>query len=171
MDKEIALARRIKLVVNGKPVELEVGDELYASYTLARALRETLGLTGTKIGCDHGECGACTVLMEGEPVNSCMILAAECDGKHITTIEGLSDAENGQLHPLQQAFLDHFGFQCGFCTPGIILSAKAFLDRNPNPTEQEIKEALSGNLCRCGNYPDILISVQSAAKAMRGESK
>lgn len=164
-------SHRIRLVVNSRHFELEVGAELYASYTLARALRETLGLTGTKIGCDHGECGACTVLMEGEPVASCMILAAECDGKKITTIEGLADAESGQLHPLQQAFLDRFGFQCGFCTPGMILSAKALLDRNPNPAEHEIKESLSGNLCRCGNYPDILASVQSAAKAMKGGSK
>jgi len=160
---------RIRLIVNDKPVELEVGVEVYPTHSLARTLRETLGLTGTKIGCNHGECGACTVLMDGEPVVSCMVLTVECDGKIITTIEGLADAETGKLHPIQQAFLEGFGFQCGFCTPGIIMSTKALLDGKPDPPEQEVKEALSGNLCRCGNYPNILRSVYSAAKAMRGE--
>ncbi len=109
------------------------------------------------------------MLMDGEPVVSCMVLTVECDGKNITTIEGLADAETGKLHPLQQAFLEGFGFQCGFCTPGMIMSTKALLDRKPDPTEQEVKEALAGNLCRCGNYPNVLRSVHSAAKAMRGE--
>jgi len=157
------------LTVNGKPVELEVGFEVYPTHSLARTLRETLGLTGTKIGCSHGECGACTVLMDGEPVVSCMVLTVECDGKNITTVEGLAEAETGKLHAIQQAFLEEFGFQCGFCTPGMIMSTKVLLDRNPAPTEQEVKEALSGNLCRCGNYPNILRSVHSAAKTMGGK--
>jgi len=169
MREILSYPRRIKLIVNGKPVELDVGIEVYATDTLARTLREGMGLTGTKIGCNHGECGACTVLMDGEPVVSCMVLTVECDGKNITTIEELADTEIGKLHPLHQAFLENFGFQCGFCTSGMIMSSKALLDRNSDPTEQEIKEALSGSLCRCGNYPNILRSVQSAAKAMRGE--
>ena len=163
---EILLYRKVKFVVNGKPIELEVGTEVHPTDTLARTLRETLSLTGTKIGCNHGECGACTVLMDGEPVASCMVLTVECEGKKISTIEGLADAESGKLHPLQQSFLDNFGFQCGFCTSGVIMSSKALLNKNPYPTEQEIKEALSGNLCRCANYPNIIRAVDSAAKAM-----
>lgn len=169
MEEMSSVPRRITLLVNGKSAEVEVGPEVYATQTLASTLREIMGLTGTKIGCNHGECGVCTVLIDGEPVCSCMVLTVECDGKNITTIEGLQDAQRGKLHPIQRAFIDNFGFQCGFCTPGIIMSTKALLYRNPNPTEQEIKEALSGNLCRCGNYPDILGSVYLAAKRMRGE--
>ena len=168
MEETLSFPRSIKLFVNGKPVEVEVGMEVYATHTLARTLRETLGLTGTKIGCNHGECGVCTVLIDGEPVSSCMVLTVECDGKNITTIEGLEDAQMGKLHPIQRAFIEGFGLQCGFCTPGMIMSTKALLDRNPSPTAEEIKEALSGNLCRCGNYPDILGSVQLAARRLRG---
>ena len=160
--------RKIKMTVNGKAVELMVGNEVYANHTLARTLRETLGLTGTKIGCDRGECGACTVLMGNEPVMSCMVLTVECDGKEITTIEALSNTKSGELHPIQKAFLNNFGFQCGFCTPGIIMTSKALLDKNSHPTEQEIKEALSGNLCRCGNYPNIIRSIHAAAGMLRG---
>lgn len=165
---EISLPRRIKLVVNSKPVELKVGIEVYPTDTLARTLRETMGLAGTKIGCNHGECGTCTVLMDGEPVVSCTVLTIQCDGANIITIEGLADIVTGKLHPIQQAFLENFGFQCGYCTPGMIMSTKALLDRNPHPAENDIKEALSGNLCRCGNYPNIIRSVDSAAKAIRG---
>ena len=153
--------------MNGQPYELEVGnqpDEVDPSHTLAHTLREMLGLTGTKVGCDQGACGACTVLIEGKPVLSCMTLTVECDGKSITTIEGLEDPKTGKLDPLQQAFIDHTAFQCGFCTPGIIMSAKALLDENPSPTEQEVKEALSGNYCRCISHYYVLEAVMAAAK-------
>jgi aerobic carbon-monoxide dehydrogenase small subunit len=159
----------IKLIVNGELVELLIGHHVEPSETLVHTLRETLGLTGTKTGCNLGECGACTVLMDGKPILSCTTLTVECDGKEITTIEGLGDPIGGKLHPLQQAFIDHDGMQCGFCTPGMIMQAKALLDRNPDPTEQQVKEGLSGNLCRCGSYKKIVESVLAAASAMRGE--
>ena len=158
----------IKLIVNGEPVELAVGHRVMPWHTLVHTLRETLGLTGTKTGCNLGECGACTVIMDGKPILSCTTLTVECDGKEITTIEGLRDPITGKLHPLQRAFIDHDGMQCGFCTPGMILQAKSFLDRNPNPSEQQVKEALSGNLCRCGSYKKIVESVLAAALSMRG---
>jgi len=159
--------RDLLLTVNGEPYELRVGDrpgEVPASHTLAHTLRETLGLTGTKVGCDHGACGACTVLIDEKPVLSCMILTAECDGKRITTIEGLQDSKTGRLDPLQQAFIEHTAFQCGFCTPGILLSARALLNENPSPTEQEVKEGLSGNYCRCISHYHVLNAVMAAAK-------
>jgi carbon-monoxide dehydrogenase small subunit len=131
--------------------------------TLLAFLREGLGMTGTKNGCATGECGACTVLLDGEPVNACLVLAVEVDGAEIVTVEGL--AHDGQLEPLQQAFIDHTGTQCGFCTPGILISARALLNRNPSPTEDEIKDALRGNLCRCTGYQRIISAVQDAAKA------
>ncbi len=134
--------------------------------TLAECLREKLFLTGVRVSCNEGDCGACTVLLDGEPVYSCMTLAVEAEGKSITTIEGLERGE--QLHPLQQSFIENHGMQCGYCTPGIILSAKALLDKTPNPTEQEIKESVAGNLCRCGSYHKIIKSVQAAAKTMGG---
>jgi carbon-monoxide dehydrogenase small subunit len=149
------------LHVNGMayPVEIEPGRSLLS------VLRTEVGLTGAKEGCDDSECGACMVLMDGEPVNSCSYLALQADGREITTIEGLAGAD-GSLHPLQQAFLDQGGVQCGFCTPGMLISAKALLDRNPRPTEEEIRLALSGNLCRCTGYSGIVRAVQSAAEQL-----
>ncbi|MFC1815968.1 (2Fe-2S)-binding protein [Thermodesulfobacteriota bacterium] len=158
----------MEFIVNGKPVKLVVGHQVQPWHTLAHTLRETLGLTGTKTGCNLGECGACTVIINGKPILSCMTLTVECDGKEITTIEGLGDPIAGKLHPLQKAFVDHDGMQCGFCTPGMIMKAKDLLDKNPNPTKLQVKEALSGNLCRCGSYDKIVASVLSAARAMRG---
>ncbi len=155
----------ISLTVNGRLYELEVGDkpgEVAPSHTLAHTLRETLRLTGTKISCDHGACGACTVIIDGEAVLSCITLTVDCEGKSITTIEGLEDAATGQLHPLQQAFIDNTAFQCGFCTPGIIMSAKALLDEDPSPTEEDIKQALSGNYCRCISYYEVIKAVKEA---------
>jgi len=130
--------------------------------TLMKMLRESFALTGTKNGCSAGECGACTVLLNGEPVNSCMVLAVECDGGVITTVEGL--AGDKQLNIIQSSIMDEGGVQCGFCTPGILLSAKALLDRNPDPTEDEIKEAIVGNLCRCTGYVRIIEGVKKAAR-------
>ncbi len=153
----------LKLIVNGEPVELIVGYQVAPSDTLIHTLRETLGLTGTKTGCNLGECGACTVIMDGKPVLSCTTLTVECHGKEITTIEGLGDPLNGTLHPLQQAFIEHDGMQCGFCTPGMIMQAKSLLDENPNPTEEQVRKGLSGNLCRCGSYKKIVESVLAAA--------
>jgi aerobic carbon-monoxide dehydrogenase small subunit len=146
----------IHFTVNGKTYSLGIGSkpgEVDPGHTLAHTLRETLGLTGTKVSCDHGACGCCTVIMDGKAVISCMTLAVECDGKRIITIEGLSNPETRELDPLQQAFVDHTAFQCGFCTPGMIMSAKVLLEENPSPTEEEVKEGLSGNFCRCiSNY-------------------
>jgi aerobic carbon-monoxide dehydrogenase small subunit len=150
----------IFLTVNGELRELMVGKDIQPWHTLAHTLREVLHLTGTKISCDHGACGACTVIINGEAVLSCMILAIECDGCSITTIEGLENADNGQLHPIQQAFIDKTAFQCGFCTPGIIMSLKALLDENPSPSEEEIKQSLSGHYCRCISHYHVLDAVK-----------
>ncbi|MBI5960316.1 MAG: (2Fe-2S)-binding protein [Chloroflexi bacterium] len=149
----------ITFTINGAQEEALVTSHI----TLLAFLRERLGLTGTKNGCATGECGACTVLLDGEPVNACLVLAAEIDGADVITIEGL--AHDGELEPLQQAFIDHTGTQCGFCTPGILISARALLNRNPDPTEDDIKDALRGNLCRCTGYQRIINAVQDAAKA------
>jgi aerobic carbon-monoxide dehydrogenase small subunit len=157
----------LTLKVNNQEYELKVNP----ARTLADVLREDLGLIGTKIMCNEGECGACTVLIDGNPVLSCMTLAIACEGKNILTIEGMADPTTGGLHPIQQAFVNKSGMQCGVCTPGMILSAKALLDANPDPTEDEVRNALSGNLCRCGNYPRITECVLDAAKLMREESK
>lgn len=160
----------IRLVINGKTHELETGsgaDKVDPAHTLAYTLRETLGLTGTKVSCDHGACGCCTVLIEGKAINSCMTLTVECDGKRITTIEGLRDPETGMLDPLQQAFIDNSAFQCGFCTPGMIMSAKALLQENPSPSEEEIKEALSGNFCRCISHYHVMKAVAAASRKGR----
>jgi aerobic-type carbon monoxide dehydrogenase small subunit (CoxS/CutS family) len=157
----------IMLTVNGQLYKLDVGDrphEVDPSHTLAYTLRETIGLTGTKVSCDRGACGACTVHMDGKAVLSCMMLTVECDGKKITTIEGLASPETGKLDPLQQSFIDHTAFQCGFCTPGIIMSAKALLSENPSPTEEEIKEALAGNYCRCISHYHVLEAVKAVVK-------
>jgi carbon-monoxide dehydrogenase small subunit len=129
-------------------------------------IREDLKLTGTKEGCGHGECGSCTVIMGGKTVNSCLVPAVEADGQEIVTIEGLADGD--KLHPIQQAFVDQAGMQCGFCTPGMIISAKALLDRNPDPSEETIREAMAGNFCRCTGYTKIIESIAVAAKAMKG---
>lgn len=149
---------RITLTVNGETEQVDVPSNL----TLLGLLREKLALTGTKNGCSAGECGACTVLMNGEPVNSCMVLAVECDEASIITVEGLAD--DGQLDPVQQAIIDSGGVQCGYCTPGILITARALLDRNPQPSEKEIGEALVGNLCRCTGYVRIIQGIQEAAR-------
>jgi carbon-monoxide dehydrogenase small subunit len=154
--------KQIKFTVNGKDYEVSVPPWR----TLLEVIREELGLTGTKEGCGLGECGACTVIMNGKTVNSCLVLAAEADGKQITTIEGLANGD--KLHPLQQAFINHGGFQCGFCTPGMIMSAKALLDANPKPTEDEIRQGISGNFCRCTGYTKIIESIKAAAEDMEG---
>jgi len=148
---------RISLTVNGELERVDVPSNM----TLLSLLRDKLALTGTKNGCNAGECGACTVLMDGEPVNSCLVLAVECDGAEIVTVEGLS--ADGRLDPLQEALVKTGGVQCGFCTPGILISARALLDRNPHPGEDEIREALVGNLCRCTGYVRIIAGVQAAA--------
>jgi len=155
--------RELNLTVNNQSYRLSVPPWR----TLLEVIREDLGLTGTKEGCGLGECGACTVLMDGRAVNSCLVLATEADGREITTIEGL--AQGDKLHPIQQAFLDHGGLQCGFCTPGMIMSAKALLDKNPTPTEEEIKQGIAGNLCRCTGYTKIIESIKAAAKNMEAK--
>jgi aerobic-type carbon monoxide dehydrogenase small subunit (CoxS/CutS family) len=156
---------RCSLTVNG-----ERAEALVAGYkTLLEALREDLGLTGTKHGCELGECGACTVLLDGEPVLSCLVLALECQGRSVQTIEGL--ARGPALHPLQAAFADFGGSQCGYCTPGVIMTAKALLERNPSPTRDEIREATAGNLCRCTGYQQITEAIEDAAKQLREEKK
>jgi carbon-monoxide dehydrogenase small subunit len=148
----------ITVTVNGETEYQTVPSNM----TLLRMLREKLALTGTKNSCSAGECGACTVLMNGEPVNSCMVLAVEADGAEIVTVEGLAD--DGRLTRLQESFVEHNAVQCGFCTPGMLISAHALLGRNPHPTEQEVKEALVGNLCRCTGYLRIIEAVQAAAE-------
>jgi carbon-monoxide dehydrogenase small subunit len=154
------MKQRIRLKVNGAPYEVFVEPWK----TLLDVLREEIGLTGVKSGCEEGECGACTVLVDGKAVNSCLMLAPRAQGKEIVTIEGLEGEEG--LHPLQQAFVEHFAVQCGFCTPGMILSAKALLDKTPHPTEEEVRVALSGNLCRCTGYVKIIEAVLAASKKM-----
>lgn len=148
---------RISLTINGEYEQVDIPSEM----TLLQMLRERLALTGTKNGCNAGECGSCTVLLNGEPVNSCMVLAAECQGASILTVEGL--AQDGVLDPLQETIMEHGGVQCGFCTPGILISARALLDRNPQPSEDQIREALVGNLCRCTGYLRIVDAIQDAA--------
>lgn len=161
---------KILLTVNGTQYELQIGDrpdEIDPSDTLARTLRETLDLTGTKIGCDHGACGACTVIIDGRPVLSCMTLTVECDKKSIATIEGLADEKTGKPDALQQAFINNSGFQCGFCTPGIIMSSKALLSRNPSPAEQDVKKALSGHYCRCISHYHVIKAIKDVAEKRR----
>jgi len=147
----------IRLTVNGEGYDFSVEPKK----TLLDFLREDLEFTGTKRGCDNGECGACTVLLNGRPVNACLVLAVEADGQEVVTIEGLADGP--RLHPLQQAFIDHGAVQCGYCSPGMILTAKALLDDNPRPTEMEVKKAIAGNLCRCGTYNKVVKAVLSVA--------
>jgi carbon-monoxide dehydrogenase small subunit len=149
---------RILLTINGETEQVDVPSQM----TLLQLLRDRLAFTGTKNGCTAGECGACTVLLDGEPVNSCMILAVECAGHQVITVEGL--AKDRVLDPVQQALIDHGGVQCGFCTPGMLISARALLNRNPEPSEADIREALVGNLCRCTGYIRIIEAVQDAAR-------
>jgi len=150
--------KQITVTVNGKRYELSVKPWA----TLLEVIRDDLGLTGTKEGCGLGECGACTVIMDGNTVNSCLVLAPEADGKEITTIEAL--AQGDKLHQIQEAFMEHGGLQCGFCTPGIIVSTKALLDDNPNPTDEEIRRGIAGNFCRCTGYTKIFESIKAAAQ-------
>lgn len=152
------MLHEITLTVNGEQRTIAVKSH----HTLLKVLREQLGITSPKIGCENGECGACTVLMNGKAVNSCLVLAVEADGAVIETVENLS--KEGELHPLQQAFVEHNAIQCGFCTPGMIMSAKGLLDRNPHPTVDEVKEALAGNLCRCTGYIRIVDAVMDVVK-------
>lgn len=155
------MEQAIYLTVNGEPCEARVRP----SVTLLDFLRDELGLTGTKRGCGTGACGACTVLLDGKAVMSCLIFAVEADGKDVLTVEGLADS--GQLHPLQQAFIEEGAVQCGFCTAGMLLAAKALLDGNSEPTEEEVKDAIAGNLCRCTGYVRIVKAIVAAAEQMR----
>jgi len=151
--------------VNGKAVTLQVDSHRL----LVEVLREQLALTGTHVGCDTSQCGACTVLLDGQPVKSCTTLALQAEGRRVTSVEGL--AQDGERHPVQQAFIDCHGLQCGFCTPGMIMSATALLQRTPNPTDAQIEHALEGNLCRCTGYVNIVSAVKQAAGAMQGAAK
>ncbi len=154
----MSLLHRVKLTVNGRTYEREVEARLL----LSDFLRHDLGLTGTHVGCEHGVCGACTILLDGEPVRSCLVLAVQADGRELMTVEGLAPAP-GELHPLQQAFWEAHGLQCGFCTHGFLMTLVPFLEENPSPTEHEIRQAISGNLCRCTGYQHIVDAVQLAA--------
>jgi carbon-monoxide dehydrogenase small subunit len=154
----------IQLTVNGEAHEVLVKP----NSTLLDVLRDQLDLTGTKKGCDAGDCGACTIIMDGKPTNACLVLAMKAHGRDILTIEGL--AEGGKLHPTQKAFIEKGAIQCGFCTPGMLLSAKALLDRKPNPTVEEIKTSIAGNLCRCTGYIKIIEAIQAAAQKMANGS-
>ena len=156
-------AHRISVTINGEVHEREVESRLL----LVHFLREEVGLTGTHIGCDTTSCGACTVLLDGTPVKSCTVFAVAAEEREITTVEGLA---NGGLHPVQQGFMEKHGLQCGFCTPGMMLTAKALLEKNPEPTEEEIRFGISGNLCRCTGYVNIVKAVQHAAEAMKEKS-
>ncbi len=171
MNQSIGKERTtIALTVNGNSHQLEVGDrpfQVAPSHTLAHTLRETLNLTGTKVGCDQGACGSCTVIMDGTAILSCMTLTVECHGREITTIEGLADKRSGKLDPIQEAFVDHTAFQCGFCSPGMILASKSLLDRNPSADRNTVKAALSGHYCRCISHYQVVDAVTAAAKKER----
>jgi carbon-monoxide dehydrogenase small subunit len=153
---------RVSFTVNGAPYDLDLPPRRL----LSDALRHDVRLTGTHVGCEHGVCGACTVLLDGRPARSCLTLAVQANGAEIETVESL--ANGSELHPLQQAFHEHFGLQCGFCTPGILMTAKFFLEQNPSPTEEEVRAELSGNLCRCTGYAPIVDSILAAAEKLRG---
>jgi aerobic carbon-monoxide dehydrogenase small subunit len=161
----MATKKLVRVKVNSLDREAEIEPRLL----LVHLIRDVLGLTGTHIGCDTTNCGACTVILDGRPVKSCTLFAVQADGREIRTIEGV--ANNGQLHPLQEGFKEEHGLQCGFCTPGMILSALALLEKNPHPTEEEIRWGISGNLCRCTGYQNIVKAVQYAANKMRGEER
>ena len=153
----------ITLNINGRPYALTVDPRR----TLADAIRDDCGLTGTHLGCEHGVCGACTIILDGESLRSCLMFAVQADGRTLRTIEGLAEGEN--FHPLQQAFMEHHALQCGFCTPGFLMLAVALLEQNPDPGEDEIRDALSSNLCRCTGYQNILKAVSAAAVAMKAK--
>jgi carbon-monoxide dehydrogenase small subunit len=157
------MKQQIALEINGLVYDLVVSHR----DLLVDVIRKKIGLTGTKKGCGNGDCGACTVLVEGEPTLSCLTLAISCNGKKITTVEGL--AQGGQLHPIQEAFINHGAIQCGYCTPGMLMSAKGLLDKNPKPTLEEIKLAISGNLCRCTGYKRIVEAIQMASETMSAQ--
>lgn len=157
--------KEINFTLNYEPVTLNIP----VHKTLLQVLREDLLLTGTKEGCNAGECGACTVLLDGKPMNSCLTLAVEVDGRSVLTVEGLE--KNGELHPLQQAFVDVGAVQCGFCTPGMLMSAKAVLDEIPNPTEEQIRTGIEGNICRCTGYDRIVKAIKTAAERMQKEEE
>ena len=158
--------RKIEMTVNGVRHQVEVETRV----TLADCLRHHLGLTGTHLGCEHGVCGACTVIVDGRTARSCLMLAVQADGAVIATIEGLAD-DDGTLHPLQQAFHDNHGLQCGFCTPGVLMTLIEFLESNPDPSETAVREALSGNLCRCTGYQGIVAAALDAAQRMRAQAE
>lgn len=155
----------IGFTLNGEYTEAMARDNM----TLLDFIRDVLDLTGTKKGCEEGECGACTVMLDGKPVNSCLVLAREIEGRELLTVEGV--AQGGTLSPIQRQFIDKWALQCGYCTPGMILSAKALLDSNPNPTEYEIRDAIAGNLCRCTGYAKIVEAIQAAAPLVAAEYK
>lgn len=155
------MKQQVTLNVNGGDYDILVEDRK----TLADAIREECGLTGTHLGCEHGVCGACTILLDGQPVRSCLMFAVQCDGKQIRTVEGLADGD--RLHPMQQAFWEHHGLQCGFCTPGFLMLAVGVLEREPDIDEERLREVLSSNLCRCTGYQNILKAVRAAAEEMR----
>ena len=155
------MKKRIRILVNGERQELEVECDK----SLLDLLRDRLGLTGTKRGCDRGDCGACSVILDGKIVNSCLVLAVEADGKSVLTIEGLASKDG--LHPLQRSFVEHGAIQCGFCTPGMIMTAKALLDENPGPSEEEIRAAIAGNICRCTGYVKIVEAIAAVARRNR----
>ncbi|RLC70823.1 MAG: (2Fe-2S)-binding protein [Chloroflexi bacterium] len=159
------MKKQLKLTVNGQSYELYVKPKAL----LVEVLRNELGLTGTKRGCNSGSCGSCTVILNGMAVKSCSILALQANGAEILTVEGLAEGE--QLHPLQRAFLDYGAFQCGFCTPGMLMSAKALLDENPSPSEEEIREAIQGNVCRCTGYNSIVRAIMAVAKGQYKEER
>lgn len=156
----------VRLTVNGK----EYKGEAEARLTLVDFLRDVVGLTGTHVGCEHGVCGACSVIMDGKPVRSCLIYAVMADGHEFTTVEGL-EAEDGTLSPIQETFWDNHAMQCGYCTPGMLIATSHLLQENPDPSEEDIREAIGGNLCRCTGYQQIVEAVQMAAEKMRGETK
>ena len=153
---------QVSLTVNGKPASADVENRTL----LVQLLREKLGLTGTHVGCDTSQCGACVVHVDGKAIKSCTILAVQCQGAQVTTIEGL--AQDGKLHPMQEAFRENHGLQCGFCTPGMVMSSLDLVKNNPSPSEREIREYLEGNLCRCTGYHNIVKSIEAGAAAMRG---
>ncbi len=159
----MTVLQQVKLTVNGVSYQRDVDPRM----TLVDFLRQELRLTGTHVGCEHGVCGACTVIKDGQAVRSCLMLAAQADGAELQTVEGLRNTDSGELHPVQQAFIEEHGLQCGFCTPGFLMSTVELLGENPDPTDEEIKNALDGNLCRCTGYQSIIESVRLAAAKTR----